>query len=143
MFQSYARGDRERKGIENYLEMSNRRSELSGVANQIFTPIMAALHLFAKDVCGYTSVGAVLESGVLTDAVDAQTMMDESDALGWSMENVKDQVLGFGNGLKPLADAYGHLSIPPAIDLNKGEGTSRSHHREVDSGLYLLTYLLA
>ena len=120
MFQSYARGEKERKGIESYLEMDNRRTELWGIAGQIFSPMQSALHLFLKDIGGFTSVGGVLESGALTDAVQVQTLMMESDALGGQMENVKDQILGFGNGLKPLADAYGHLSIPPAIPLDEG-----------------------
>ena len=119
-FWSTAGGEKERKGIESYLGISNRKSELRGISRQIFNPLMSALSL-TQFIGGFFSLGGALQSGALANAVDVQTLMMESDALGGSMENVKDQVMGFTSGLKPLADAYGHLSLPPAIDLDAGE----------------------
>ena len=66
MFQSYARGEKERRGIESYLAISNRKSELRGISLQIFNPLMSALSL-TQSLCGFFSLGGALESGALAN----------------------------------------------------------------------------
>jgi ABC-type multidrug transport system fused ATPase/permease subunit len=119
MFQSFARGEKERKGIEDYLEMSNRRTELTNVARQIFQPAKVAVEQVA-DIASYVSTGGLMESGGLQDAFQAQQMMTYANGVGDQMESSYRQLRGFSSGLKPLADAFGHISIPPKVDLNKG-----------------------
>ena len=62
----YARGEKERKGIESYLAISNRKSELRGISLQIFNPLMSALSL-TQSLCGFFSLGGALESGALAN----------------------------------------------------------------------------
>eukprot|EP00927_Polykrikos_kofoidii_P080904 TRINITY_DN7792_c0_g1_i1.p1 TRINITY_DN7792_c0_g1~~TRINITY_DN7792_c0_g1_i1.p1 ORF type:complete len:1019 (+),score=159.21 TRINITY_DN7792_c0_g1_i1:144-3059(+) len=119
MFQSYARGNKERRGIESYLEVRNRRAELEGAAWQVMHPADVAIDQMAQ-IANYVSTGSLMDSGGLSDAFQAQTMMTYAQGVSSQMESCYNQMEGFNRGLKPLADAYGHISIPPAIDLDVG-----------------------
>ena len=43
MFQSYARGAKEQRSIEEYLEVENRSSEVRSICSQVFAPFETVL----------------------------------------------------------------------------------------------------
>ena len=60
---------------------------------------------------GIFTTGELLQTGALTDIVQAQTLQEYATSVGYSMEAGYDIVANVGYGLKPLADAFGHIKV--------------------------------
>ena len=104
MFQSYARGAKEKQSIEEYLDIMNRRTELQSICSQMFSPLMTMLQVHrrlqlpaavtaaitaaighwltmrcvvvqqAAKLGEIVTTGSLLSSGVLSNVVEAQTL---------------------------------------------------------------------
>lgn len=118
MYQSFVRAPKEASDLKKFLDAHNRQTELTRAVLPVSTTLRSLLAQ-AGTIAEFSSMGSLVQEGSL-ELTQAETMMHYASQVNDAIEDTYQTLQGTERELKPLAEAYDIIAIPPKIELSEG-----------------------